>query len=59
VIFPNPTPGRSILARFRAWRTPTRESGPDATKRGIQHHERMIRALRAASNEAGHDNKID
>jgi hypothetical protein len=37
------------MARLRAWRGPARESDRDTTTRGIEHHQRMIRALRAAS----------
>jgi hypothetical protein len=41
---------RTLLVRVRAWRS-TRRSGRHAMTIGVEHHQRMVRALRAASTE--------
>jgi hypothetical protein len=55
VIFHDPSSGRTLRARFRGWHVPTRPASRDATMVGVEHHERMVRALRAASGEGRHD----
>jgi len=52
VIFHDPAPGRTLRARLRGWRVPTRRARRDTTTFGVENHERMVRALRAASGEA-------
>ena len=47
-----PSHGRTLRARLREWHVPTRHAGRNTTKSGVKNHERMIRALRAASGEA-------
>jgi hypothetical protein len=51
VIFYDPAHGWTLRARLR-WRSvPTRHARRDGTTFGVESHERMVRALRAASGE--------
>jgi hypothetical protein len=51
VIFHDPAHRRTLRARLRGWHVPSRQVGRDTTALGVEHHERMVRALRAASRE--------
>lgn len=55
VIFHDPALHRTLRARLRGWHVPTRQAGRNTTTFGIEHHERMVRALRAASSNARDD----
>ena len=52
MIFPNPPPRRTLLARLLGWRA-SRRADRDATTIGVERHHRMIRASQAAANHAG------
>lgn len=58
MIFSDLPKRRTVSARVRAWRASSGRGDRDAMTRGIEHHERMVRALHAALGEAN-DTPID
>jgi hypothetical protein len=51
VIFHDPPHDRTLRALLRGWHVPTRHTHRNTTAGGVEHHDRMVRALRAASGE--------
>lgn len=56
VIFPDQR--RTVLARFRTWRSALRANRA-TTAQGVEQHQRMVQALRSASSEASGESTTD
>lgn len=52
VIFDDPPHDRTFRALLLGWRVPTRHTHRNTTAVGVEQHEQMVRALRAAIRRA-------
>ena len=59
MIFSKPRHGRSLQTRLRTRWESIRHSGQDSTSLDIERHQRVVRALRAASSDHGRDATTD
>jgi hypothetical protein len=56
VIFPNSPQHRTLVARVREWHS-SRRAKRQSTTLGVEHHQRMVQALRTAS-RSKHDDSL-